>query len=347
MSKWYCVKLLFNTPLHIGSPYKGIGVENTQPFISSDTIFSALCNVWIKYGILTSEELNKAVPELNIIFSSAFPFLRIGDSASYFLPTPVYEPNSIDKLIGSEEEKDSLKKKLKKSPFIPLELFRNYLIENSYFRKSYDKVLDDIFAYKSVYKEKLSVRHAQDRISSASQPYYVGQTYFDPELGGLYFVVKLDDELVDWTNIFNEGLRALAKEGFGGLRSTMGTFIVNEEYGTLKMIEKYDDLFFLTIEGPSEKIKYCLLSVYFPIDGELDLIKKNNDNIYYELIHRKGWTYSTSTYYQLKKKSIYLFKEGSLFNFPVIGNVIDIKPDDFPHPVWKCGKALTVQLRTS
>jgi len=55
--KHYIVRMKFISPVRFGADCSGIGIENAQPFVHSDTLFSALCNVWAKYHILSSDEI--------------------------------------------------------------------------------------------------------------------------------------------------------------------------------------------------------------------------------------------------------------------------------------------------
>ena len=341
--KYYIVKLIFKSPLHIGSPYKGIGVENVQAFINSDTIFSAFCNTWIKYDIIPLSKIEILDKESSFLLSSAFPYVQKRRD-TYFLPTPKLESPNLCNFRGSSDEKSKLKKLLKKSSFIPSIYFKDYLNpQRQLFNKSYDEIVEDITEQNKSLTEKTRVQHAQDRLTGASQIYHLGEIHFDPDEGGLFFIIKLNDE--QWESYFNDGLKALSREGIGGEKSFgMGTFKCDDEFGTLIEIQDYDDLYFLT--QPSLKFHYyCNLSLFYP--HESDIIKLKSKNIYYDLIFKKGWTFSTSSLIQAKKKTIPFFTEGSLFDFEPIGKVVDVRPENeinFPHPVFKWGKPLTALI---
>ena len=79
---WYIIKFKFISPLHIGSDEAGIGVENVQSMIHSDTIFSALVN---SASLMNNNYIDFLI-QGNFRISSAFPYKE----NHYFLPRPFY-----------------------------------------------------------------------------------------------------------------------------------------------------------------------------------------------------------------------------------------------------------------
>ena len=118
---WHYVKLKFTTAVHFGADESGIGTEAVQPFLHSDTIFSALCNAWAKFRILSDHDLSElkqcfdTAPPFKI--SSAFPYLRSGPPLKYFLPKPILATKQFD-YFGQEMRSGQIsewKKQLKQA----------------------------------------------------------------------------------------------------------------------------------------------------------------------------------------------------------------------------------------
>lgn len=353
---WHYVKLKFTTPVHFGADEAGIGIEAVQPCLHSDTIFSALCNAWAKFRIVSDNDLSQlkqcfdTAPPFKI--SSAFPYYRSGAPLKYLLPRPMLATRQFD-YFGNEmrpEQMSQWKKQLKQAQFIPSVYFEKWLQPDQFIQEGW---LDELNDWKSILIEEIRPKHAQDRLTQASEIYHYGQLFFEQEYDcGLYFMVQLYED--SWKNWLNSGLTALSDMGFGGERNLgMGRFACDDnDKGVLLPINNRHPLFFLTKNMPAEH--NCTLSLFYPTHSEIKLIKNalnnKNDIIAYALLKRKGWTYSTSTLLQMKRQTVNMFQEGSVFgieNLTPQGTILDVKPDNFPHPVWRYGIALSVPLNGS
>jgi len=70
-----------------------------------------------------------------------------------------------------------------------------------------------------------------------------------------------------------------------------------------------------------------------------------NDYLAYHLLIRKGWFFSNSSFYQMKRKTVYMFSEGSMFGNPVEGELLNISPDELPeehHEIYRYGHPFTI-----
>lgn len=340
MASYFLVRILFTNPVRIGSFIKGVGVENAQFYINSDTIFSAMCNVWLKYNILDPSKISSIVNSDSFLISSAFLYSYFERNPIYFLPTPKMEYPYLGSF--SKDDKIKVKKLLKSTTFLPSDYIENYFKENAGIAGDRYKIIKSkINSQFQPFQEISSPHHVQDRISSSSQLYYTGQLFNDPKKGGLFFLIKTLDEAEEWNGIFNKGLIALSKEGIGGERSNLGTFLVDKNYGTLIPLSYFPELKFIADNSNTSEKNY-ILSLYYPIEKEVSFIK--NQGNYYDLRIKKGWTFSSTSLVQLKRKTNPFFAEGSIFNFHPKGKVVDVKPHNFPHPVWKWGKAFAISL---
>lgn len=355
---WYIVKLRFTTPVHFGADKSGIGIEAVQPFLHSDTLFSALCNAWAQFRIFTTTEIDgfKAVFDSSppFILSSAFPFKREKHGFLYYLPKPIVNTNQFD-LFKSEmrpEQISEWKKQFKNARFIPSDFFEKWLKSERFMEEG---CLELLHAWKEIFTEEIRPHHAQDRLTMMSELFHHGEIFFEQDMDcGLYFIVKFPTDET-WKSKLNQGLKALSLTGLGGDRNLgMGRFRYDDEnFGTLKPIDKLHPLFFLTQDDESST-KHSILSLFYPENEEIQLIKtelqSNPDSVAYELIKRKGWSFSTATFLQMKRKTINMFAEGSSFELPghiPKGTLVDVKPEGYPHSVWRCGIALSVPLSSN
>lgn len=339
----FIVKLHFEKPFRVGSVIKGVGLENSQNYINSDTIFSALVNVWNKYNIIDSIELQNLECYKDFIISSAYPYSFFKEKDYFFLPTPKM-PYPLTKRHYAKYE---LNKILKQSTFLPSEYVKNFLIDGEGLSKErFETIKEKINTQYRATTQKLTPHHLQDRITSDSQLYYKAILYANRKRGGLYFLINICKDEDQWKDRFNKGLKALSKEGLGGERTYLGKFFVDDNSGTLLNVNPYHDLSFLGLDTGSTSNYYYVISLLFPNDNDLGSLDTSKS--YYDLIIKKGWTFSTLSYIQMKRKTVPFFSEGSVFNFKPEGKIVDARPVKngvkYPHPVWRYGKAFAIRL---
>jgi len=343
------INLLPKTPFHFGE--RGVGLEETEIFPHSDTIFSAICWTWtLLYGEKSLEDeliepfKNKSP---SFILSSAFPYIE----DIRFLPCPV-----------SLSFKD--KEKIKKVKYVSWKLFHSlnkgsiseetvfihdeYLwLTESEFEKLPSEILDKkalaVFLKQWIAKGKKDkpskkefsncfyvwkigeLPHVTvDRISSGSNIFHESDVFFS-EKCGMYILVKFFNSEV--RNKFLACLRLLGDEGLGGRRSQgRGMFEVDK-------IEE--------IELPSLKNadKILLLSLLNPDRNELSKLLSSKSA--YKLIPRRGWVYSFRAR-NLRRKRVMMFSEGSIFNRidkEIVGRLVPVleKDEVIPHDVYRYG----------
>ena len=352
--KHYIVRLKFTSPVRFGADSSGIGIENAQPFVHSDTLFSALCNAWAKYHILSSEEIESCGSKF-LLSSTSFYSYDLG----YFLPKPLIPCTWLNKL--QTYEKKQLEKILKNSDWITSEMFLHWLNPNPPDKVFSEEpnMLSKKLEYGELYREHIVAKHAQDRLTSASNLFHETQysfknsDYNDP--CGLYFFVSLKDD--SFKETFNQGLQALSQIGLGGERNSgFGRFEVDDfANGFLCPIEDDGSELAFLFQDSSTSLK-CLLSLSLPSDSEINILQKVTESniVHYDLTLRKGWTFSSINYHQMKRQTIYMFSEGSVFenDYCPVGRIEDVAPLDeqkninFPHPIFRFGKSFFVPLKS-
>lgn len=165
---------------------------------------------------------------------------------------------------------------------------------------------------------------------------------------GLYFIIKfpkpVDEKLVQRLKL---ALDLLGEEGLGGERSSgAGRFKpnwINEE-------EKEFEKDWKNILNPSEvnknKPNYCLISLYWQNslpDGLLD------ESAAYEIQERGGWIVSPFSGRQLRRQSLRMFTEGSVFPCSPLGELADVTPKEFhkypdTHKIYRSGISFSLSI---
>lgn len=124
-------------------------------------------------------------------------------------------------------------------------------------------------------------------------------------------------------------MESLQYSGIGGRRAIgFGQF----NFST----EELDEEFLEKITNNSGKMS-LLLSDSLPRDEDLD---KALDGAQFVLEKKSGFAFSKETSENIRKNDVYMFKAGSTFANRFSGDVLDVAPDRFPHPVWSYAKPL-------
>jgi CRISPR-associated protein Csm4 len=298
------IKLKFNSPLHLGEAW--IGLEGCNTYVYSDTLFSGLCNAWA----YVEEDIESFISTFSktrpFYISSAFPFEECNGQTTYYLPKPLLPL----KLIGDKEMQGKAGKMFKEIEFIPLSLF-NQWIKGEPLNLDVELLRNYKEEYKTLFVKYTLPKVQLDRITSASGIYHYGLVSFKRG-AGLYFLVKYKNN--DALSRLKVGLEVLSEIGLGGERSA----------GCGKFTFEFVDAEFGLIE-PDSPNAYITLSLYYPDEEEKSSIF--NTDIAYDLIQRRGWVDSYSIRGGYKRKSCWMFKEGSVFPQVVKGDIIDLTPD--------------------
>jgi len=330
MDEIIAYKLKFHTPLHIGA--HGVGYEETEEILHSDTLFSALMSLW---GSFYDDEIEVLCKSSPFIISSAFPF----KGATYFFPRPMIR-------IGKQSDDDlETGKKLKRVKFISLDLLEK-MLNGEGERLRFDEVntfqegnfwyLDHSASFSGtdrVFSEREIPRVSIDRMTNSSDIFYFSEILFEED-AGLFFLVRFKDAGV--RSKFETTLRFLGDEGIGGdKRVGKGLYSIDIEDG-------------FHISVPPKAEAFLNLSLYYPKEEEF--CNGILDGASYNLISRKGWIHAPGAM-SLRRKEVRMFAEGSIFHClekEVYGeNPCVLKREDAPglkHNIYRYGMAFSLPI---
>lgn len=324
-------KLYFEGALHISDARSDYG--KSESMLHSDALYAALLAI---QGQL-SDTVNA---DLGCTISSLFPFTKAENGTTvYFFPKPMVQLQTY-----LENEYDDIKK-LKRVEWLDKTYFEEMLegafnspinsqtVQGSFL--SAEKI-DKEFMYSQVMPRVEVLRSAEEN-EGKTNIFYIDRTYFK-EGSGLYFMVSGD------TTELEKLLNVLQYEGIGTDR--------NVGFGHFHF-ERLDD-FHLSI--PTESNYALSLSLFNPENEDLIQEFTSGEHAAWEILKRGGWMTSSGNV-GVRKKSVYMFREGSIFSNTVtevtaLGQVnIDLKPDDSEgftppeHPVWRSGRALFLPIK--
>lgn len=295
-------KLTFESPLHLGE--REDIREGTDTFIHSDTLFSAFChNYLLLYGKTKLESvLQKFLKDTPpFLISSAFPWWKDG----FYFPIPKNQM-----LKG---------KKLKKISFVEKRGFEKLLSG-----ESIEKIIGTFKTLPDEEGNKPWKTADVPRLCLSRLTNHPGENYFhfgEVSYGkdsGLFFLIDFKN------NTFEKELKAafnlMSDEGIGGDRSSGKGLFEKPQFEEIKF-------------NLSDTKGAVSLSLHYPKQDELTDIR----NGYYELKERKGYIYSP--YGQsLRRKSLRMFSEGSVFPDGKKGQIADLTPEVFKsHKIYRYG----------
>lgn len=330
MKKNYKVyKMNFVAPLHLSMGKNSYDVSSKR--LHSDTIKSAVLSCAFSLGS-EEEDIRKILNEC--IFSSAFPYY--GDE--YFFPKPFVKLMAIKNL--QEEKQGKVFKKihyLGRNYFEMLlhgaagEIDPAHLMDGGSCLSDHEELLQEknLTILKSSVNQRVTI--APDYSEDAT-PFYSERLFF-PEKGGLWFMVEFAEKGIEKKL---EGLlRLLGDNGIGTDRSVGNGFFKIEQ----------DEI---TITTPSSASHQMNLSLFCPNKSELT--KETLEDSSWQLTKRGGYIAggSNEDNLSLRKRSIYMFEEGSVFkNVNLEGKVVDLRPkiQEVNHPIWRDGKSIFLPIQ--
>jgi len=321
--KFKIAKLHFQSGLHLGSDYAGIGKETVLPLAHSDTIFSCLLNAYAELNgkpatdtLLSEFHKNDEEPPFKI--SSGYLFHDGFRETYFYLPKPVCDPADFCDPQNGQAMKLEFASKIKKMSWLDLETFVAWLQGKNIVPRIFHQ--DDKFHVLSQAESR--PHQASDRLTMAASIYHIGVTHFNIN-AGLYFILQLNEDLFSESE-FQQILNHAGFNGLGGRRAS-GNGVFSTEL--VELDEEWQTLFSLPPQNA-----FITLSLFYPARiGEVDPLA-------YQLAPRRGWTFSPFSELQLKRKSCWMFAEGSIFRNKQDGRLAEVKPDAFTaHPIYRYG----------
>ena len=329
---------------HFGGDVPGIGVENVQEFMHSDSLFSAICHAWGEvYG---KEEVDELLREFNaygdekiacppFTISSAF----LTEGGTYYLPKPLAPlPRYAGQDAAARNQADRAFRyygaKIEDATFIFENLVAQWIQEDhskwdvSRFEQFYESILFSANEYSDLFVRRVLPVNTRDRVSGQAIVYHRGEVLYRHSVR-LYFLLKATPERAER---IGNALDALAVyEGVGGERGTgFGTYDgIDMKEASLAWNLSFD-------RGSSASKGSYLLSLWHPRKDVPRAIREGH----YHLVWRKGWTHSPYTGYQYKKRMLAMFSEGSVLPAQQVkGGTEDVSPDIWVSKEKEVGEA--------
>jgi CRISPR-associated protein Csm4 len=370
MSDRRLVKLKFgNNPVHFGEV--GIGLEETSERLCSDSLFSAWISLYARlWGADAVERLlgefhKSSSPPFRL--SSTFVYQQRNDSDIFYLPKPRHHPR--------QYPSDDLAffKTYKKLHYLPAKIWSRWyqgdgfneqdkadLIAETQMPKAEKTSLrqSGLFDYKKLaFEQQTLPQVAIDRRTAATNLYQTGFVQFinqekqqenkdkqqdnqEEQKAGLYFLLEFPQANPELEQSLQATLQLLSEEGLGGRRSRgAGRF----KFDWTPLPPALEQLF----NPPHPPSHHCLLSLYWDDISSLD---SSLNESYYELRERRGWLSGSPSGMNLRRKSVTMFLEGSLFKHKPQGKLAEVTPSEFnryraKHPVYRSGVALSCPVR--
>ncbi|RKU22866.1 type III-A CRISPR-associated RAMP protein Csm4 [Candidatus Poribacteria bacterium] len=335
MATYTVYRLTFKTQLHLGrtsgpAQEGSLGLEKTETYIPADTLFSAICQTWTRFynpeslaAFLKGYMQDRTV--LPFMLTSAFPFAK----EVYLFPKP---------LILSTPSKKS-----KRAKFVSQSIFQDIVSGTApEFRE--DQLINGEEVWMSPEdKEKLETSSDKNftlwatstrpRVtlgsrSSGSEIWHVQTVQFNRDCG-LWFAAQFDSD--ETKQRIETLLRVLGDTGIGGER--------NAGYGAFDF-----DTASVKIPDTQGCNQFMTLSPICPksVDQLEHLLK---GNVAYTLTPSSGWVSTPGTV--TRRKQINMFAEGSVLhtNDTQIGRLVDLRSDNWLHPVYRYGYAWQVGIK--
>lgn len=359
------IKFKFTTPIHLATERSDYIIG--QSFLHSDSLYAAIMQAWSILGMQDSLDAifrnNSKEGQLDFTLSSCFPYTTsIGKNTVFFLPR-IFKPLSFSENCNQPEDRTKYRKDLKKIEWLDVELFKRFIQasiddkENaiikdwSHLNGKYLTEADilprdkqgNVLAFEDFIYKDLEPKVAISRTAQESTPYYLERLYFKPN-SGLYCLFEGTEK--SWKAV-QAAIMFLQEEGLGTDRSQgNGKFKVC--LGTEKEVAPFKEMMDVNIDTDY----YCNLSLYNPNTNTNMETLLGNDDAYvgYELLKRGGWI-TTTPYLTLRKKSLYMFKEGSVLKFDKhpkeAGATVDVRPSNITtkHPIWRAGRSFFIPVK--
>lgn len=359
--KFLVARLNMEGPLHISKG--GDDFEGSGELIHSDTLKSALYVCALQ--LFSPDEFDFENYWDSFQLSSAFPYYK----EEYFFPKPFVKLPVDIPPIGGEAKKNKILKKLKylgqgvfeqvlmgeNLEVSPEQLLGNKKFLSEKYQDAADKPIRILGKdlQQRVYVPKAWKAEEQERdgntylIQEDLQTFYVEKLYFHQE-AGLYILFQ------NLSSTFKPQLEALLRLlGDNGIGTDRNFGFGRFGFSSLESLE---------LELPEQASNWTNLSLYCPDGESLQNAEINQEilaNSAYNLLKRDGWISSPNEekHNALRKRSIYMFEEGSVFQFgkkqsPLfMGKWVNLRPvakqdtnEAVDHAIYRDGQAIFIPI---
>ncbi len=336
MATYTVYRLTFKTQLHLGRTsgpaLKGnLGLENTETYIQADTLFSALCQTWsIFYDTKSLTAFLAGYTEGNdplpFTLTSAFPFAH----DVYFFPKPLtfVHPS----------------KKSKHVQFVSRSIFQDIISGHSLDFNENNLINGERVWVSPEESEPLKISMGDELIvwetttrprvttgsrTAGSEIWHIENVQFNKGCG-LWFAVTFNSD--ETKQKIETLLRVLGDTGIGGER--------NAGYGLFDFDETSIEM--PTVDAPEQFVTLSPICPAAPDELEVLL----TGDVAYNL-NLSGGRMSSAGGTPSRRKQVMMFTEGSVLHTTgkQVGGLVDLKPDNWVHPVYRYGYAWTVGIK--
>lgn len=333
---YYIYKLKFNTPVRFGIDKASSDLSTTAFTANADTIFSAICNEWVRiHGEKSLEAFVKTAESSKFLISDLLPYKNKLDDNGNKEDCHIYMPKPaiiVDRKVDREYEMgDSVsKKKMKKMTHINIGKINEYL---KYLKSGGE--IDFGVDPSEIFAEDQAVRVSKT-YEKEPLPYQVASIIFKKN-AGLCLIVKMDGHIKEQFDIV---IDSLGTTGIGGKRSSgYGKFQLNGDQMEISAKSSIcDSVRYLAnmLEKPG-KINIALSCILPSLD---DIKSIDTEESYYQLMIRKGFVHSRNySDTNKKKKQLVMLKSGACLPETIEGIIADVS-DRGNHSVYRYGKGM-------
>lgn len=338
------IRLNIDHAIHLGSFREDY--ESSEIMLHSDALYAAIIQAWCSQGIahpLVSQTQLAETPDPRFVISSLFPFFRPPENAEpvYFFPIPV---------SGIPLKDEALRDKIKHIQWLDTEQFRN-LLETGYLKHEKDDFIQGKFytgnpgfdrnfmqkaLHPRVYVPRLGETDDKENPIRDTVIFYLERLFFKAG-SGLFCLAQFDDDQIKAE--VEAAFSYLQYEGLGTDRHVgHGQFSCNP----MEAFQYFDGL---------PVSDYALnLSLFCPESATQLSAMLDPGRSRFTLLKRGGWI-TTEPDLSVRKDSIYMFREGSIFKTgqTTAGKTVDLRPAVLGdgHPVWRVGKSLFLPLKVN
>lgn len=246
------------------------------------------------------DDLVREANQEDFVLSDGLPF-----TDEPWLPRPISYPEDKSLNFDTLVEDYAERRLLEELKAIPLSEFDHFI-------KGKANIWNLSEKYKKLFRVDIVTKKGSD-------PYEVGVTTYSSYI----YVIAKESPLFDTL------MTSLQYSGLGGKRSSgLGQF-------DLKILDLPDELD-AGIEDKEARYQ-LLLTSSLPLDEEFN---KSIASANYNLRKDSGFTYSETAGELLRKQDFYKFTSGSVFWKRYVGQIRDVCPNDYPHPVYNFAKGL-------
>ncbi|MEL7244355.1 MAG: type III-A CRISPR-associated RAMP protein Csm4, partial [Cyanobacteria bacterium J06573_2] len=318
MSEWKLVRLNFGqNKVHFGR--LGIGIEETNERLYSDSLFSALITAYARLfpASAVTNLLEKFQTANNPPFriSSTFVYQKLEDTIIDYLPKPLRFP------CNYPDEDLQFAKTYKKLKYLPADIWHIWYQKNGFISSENNSDSSELiqqsknkssgklrragtFSYGSSFEKMLRPKISVDRITAATNLYHTGFVQFknqETQKSGLYFLIQFPQPNEKLESDLKAALHLLAETGLGGERSS-GAGQFNFEWFNFSQLNKT----WQNILKSPKLTHHTLISLFW----DSSITEEFLQNAAYEIQECGGWIAQSN----IRRQKLRMFAEGSVFS---------------------------------